>query len=76
MHLAGDLIGQDLAFPAFEGIERGPHNFLGRTLRGVDIARKVGVDESCMRPDDLRPRCANSMRRPLVSAHAADFDAP
>jgi hypothetical protein len=34
---------------AFERIERGPHNFLGRTLRGVDIACKVGVDETCMK---------------------------
>ena len=55
MHLARDLIGQDLAFPTFEGIECGPHNFLGRTLRGVDIARKVGVDEACMQPNNLGP---------------------
>jgi hypothetical protein len=53
MHLAGDLIGQDLTFPAFEGVERGPHNFLGRTFRRVDFACKVGVDKTCMQPDDL-----------------------
>ena len=53
MHLAGDLIGQDLTFPAFEGVERRAHDFLGRTLRRIDIACKVGVDEACMQPDDL-----------------------
>jgi len=53
MHLARNLIGQDLTFPAFEGIKRRPHDFLGRTLRSVDIACKVGIDEACMQPDDL-----------------------
>ena len=53
MHQAGDLIGQDLTFSAFEGVERRPHDFLGRTLRRVEIACKVGVDEACMQPDDL-----------------------
>ena len=53
MHLAGDLIGQDLTFTAFEGVERRAHDFLGRTLRRIDIARKVGVDEACMQSDDL-----------------------
>ena len=61
MHLAGDLIGQDLAIPALERVERRPHDFLGRTLRRVDIARKVGIDEASMQPDDLggaQVRCA------------------
>ena len=53
MHLAGDLIGQDLTFTPFEGVERRAHDFLGRTLRRIDIARKVGVDEACMQSDDL-----------------------
>jgi len=53
MHLARNLVGQDLTFPAFEGVERRPHDFLGRTLWCVDIARKVSVDEACMQPDDL-----------------------
>ena len=53
MHLTGDLIGQDLTFPAFKGVERRTHDFLGRTLRRVEIARKVGVDEACMQRDDL-----------------------
>ena len=53
MHLAGDLIGQDLAIPTLERVERRPNDFLGRTFRRVDIARKVGVDEARMQPDDL-----------------------
>ena len=53
MHLARNLIGQDLTLPAFEGVERCPHDFLRRTLWRVDVARKVGVDEACMQPDDL-----------------------
>ena len=53
MHLARNLIGQDLTFPAFEGVERRPHDFLGRFFWRVEIARKVDVDESCMQRDDL-----------------------
>src|SRR5215475_345701 len=53
MHLACNLIGQDLTFPAFEGVERRPHDFHRRRLRRVDIARKVSVDEACMQSDDL-----------------------
>ena len=53
MHLTGDLIGQDLTIPALDGVERRPHNLLRRTLRRIDIARKVGVDEACMQPDDV-----------------------
>jgi hypothetical protein len=53
MHLSGYLIGQDLTIPTLEGTERRLHNFIGRTLRRGDPARKVGVDEARMRPDDL-----------------------
>jgi hypothetical protein len=53
MHLAGDLIGKDLSVPMLKGVERRPHDFLGRTFRRVDIARKIGIDEACMQPDDL-----------------------
>jgi hypothetical protein len=53
MYLARNLIGQDLTFPAFEGVERRLRDFLWRSLRRVDIACKVGVDEACMQPDDL-----------------------
>jgi hypothetical protein len=53
MHLAGNLIGQDLTVPALEGVERCLHDFFRRTLRRVDIARKVGVDEACMQRHDL-----------------------
>jgi hypothetical protein len=53
MHQAGDLIRQDLTIRALEGVERRPHNFLGRTLRCLDIARKIGVDEVCMQHDGL-----------------------
>jgi uncharacterized protein involved in propanediol utilization len=53
MYLAGDLIGQDLTISALESVERCPHYFLGRTLRRVDIARKVGVNEACMQRDNL-----------------------
>jgi hypothetical protein len=35
------------------GVERRPHDFLGRTLRRIEIACKVGVDEGCMHRDDL-----------------------
>ncbi len=53
MHLARNFIGQNLTFPAFEGVERRPHDLLERTLRRVKIACKVGVDESCVQRDDL-----------------------
>ena len=53
MHLARNLIGQDLTFPAFEGVEHRAHDFRGRTLGRVEIACKVGVDEACMQRDDL-----------------------
>jgi hypothetical protein len=53
MHLAGNLVGQNLTFPAFESVKRRPHDFLGRTLRCVEITGKVGVDEAGMQPDDL-----------------------
>ena len=53
MHLAGDLIGQDLTFPAFQVVERRADDFIGRTIRRIDTARKVGIDEACMQPDDL-----------------------
>jgi hypothetical protein len=33
MHLARNLIGQDLTFPAFEDIERPEHDVTRRTLR-------------------------------------------
>jgi hypothetical protein len=67
MHLARNLIGQDLTFPAFEGVERRPHDFLGRTLRRVEIACKVGVDESCMQRDDLGCRFRVRLQRAFPS---------
>ena len=76
MNLTGDLVGQHLTFASLECVKRRPRDFLGRTLRSVDIAGKVRVDEAGMQPDDLGACSASSMRRPLVSAHAADFDAP
>ena len=54
MHLTGDLIGQDLTISTLQGVERRPHDSLRRTLGGLDIARKVGVDETRMEPYDLR----------------------
>jgi hypothetical protein len=53
MHLARNLIGQDLTFPALESVERRTHDFLRRTLRRVDTAGKVSVDEACMQANDL-----------------------
>ena len=53
MHLPCDLIGQDLTFPAFESVERRAYDFLGRTLRRIEVACKVGVNEACMHRDDL-----------------------
>jgi hypothetical protein len=66
MHLTGDLIGQDLTIPALEGGERRPHDFLGRTLRRVDIARKVGVDEA--------GRIINRMKATLIRVGIRGFN--
>src|SRR6516162_5012122 len=74
MHLAGNLISQHLTIAALEGLERRPHNLLRRSLRRVDVARKVG--KPACNATTWVPCRASSRRSPLVSAHAADFDAP
>jgi hypothetical protein len=48
MHLARNLIGQGLTFPAFEGVERRPHDFHGRTLRRV--APALALKRRCPAP--------------------------
>jgi hypothetical protein len=74
MYQAGDLIGQDLTISALKGVEHRPHDFLGRTLRRVDIARKVGVDEACVQPDDLGALLRDSFVKRALDCWTADLD--
>jgi hypothetical protein len=76
MYLARNLIGQDLTIPAFEGVESRPHDFSGELFgASTSRARSVSMKPACS-PTTWVPCCASSRRRPLVSAQAADFDAP
>ncbi len=48
MDPSGDLVGQHLTFASLECVKRRPRDFPRRTLRRVDIAGEVRVDEAGM----------------------------
>jgi hypothetical protein len=74
--LSGDLVGQHLTFVSLECVKRRPRDLLGRTLRRVEIAGEVRVDEAGMQRDDLGALFRKLDAKAVVSAHSADFDAP
>ena len=70
------VVGQDLLRAGFQSVEGASHDHVGSRLGQVDAAGQVGVDEAHVHAEHLGVRARNSLRSPLVSAHAADLLAP
>ena len=75
VHLTGELVGEDLVFALLQRRERYPDDLLGGALRRIDPPCKIGVDEAGVEAGTCVPWPSRSMRRPLVSTQAADFEA-